>query len=452
MKTHHRLSAAVLTWTLAGLLAPVLLADLTYAASTVLSDVPLAAAKRPNPNLILAMDDSGSMDFETGANVAEGVFWWSPAEGRFHGRKQDDCLDYVSKGTWGGTGSLNFNNGGSMGQQASGCTSGLTPPASGNNVAPTYDAAGTKYNWIMYSYLFPNGHCGDPGPGTTTLPAPPCDARIYNDGGIVPLAATQQFAFTRSSTYNRMYYNPAVTYLPWKPYNDGTTNCPSGTYSSPICTPGNASTTMTMSHPVYGSATSGSSMNLFATYTTPVDGSSNPVGSYIFRMQPGMIMPAAPVTATPTGTTKFRLCTNSGGCGGWLAPGSAPWTTSTSNVCLTNSTVTSCANNMGMPVGSVTINLSTVAKPSGYSVGPNYDYTEAAITYTPGTYWKLDPTTCGTMAAPVASNLANGTCAYGPDGLLLSRVDLRTAAGPFTVPAGRTDCAGGTSCTLAEER
>ena len=92
------------------------------------------------------------------------------------------------------------------------------------------------------------------------------------------------------------------------------------------------------------------------------------------------------------------------------------------------------------------------AKPTGYSVNKPYDYVEAAITYTPGTYWKLDPTTCGTMASPNASNLANGTCAYGPDGLLLSRVDLRVAAGPFTVPAGRTDCAGGTSCTLAEER
>ena len=434
MKTRHRLSAAMPTWALTGLLASVLVANLTYAASTVISDTPLAAAKRPNPNLILSMDDSGSMDFEVGANVAEGVFWWSLTDGRFQGHKQDDCSDYVAKSPWGGTGSLNFNNFGSSGQQKSGCST---------------DPASTKYTWMMYSYLFPNGHCGDPGPGSTTIPAYPCDARIYNDAGIIPLAATQQFAFTRSSTYNRMYYNPAVTYVPWKPYNDGTTSCPSGTYSSPVCTPGNASTTMTLSHPVYGSATSASSMNLFATYATPLDASSNPVASFIFRMQPGMIMPALPTAGLPTGTTKFRLCANSGGCGAWLAPGTAPWTTSSSNACLMNATITSCANNMGMPVGT-TINMT--AKPSGYSVNAPYDYAEAAITYTPGTYWKVDSATCGTMAAPVSANLTNGTCAYAPDGQLLSKVDLRTAAGPFTVPAGRTDCAGGTTCTLAEEK
>ena len=244
-----------------------------------------------------------------------------------------------------------------------------------------------------------------------------------------------------------MYYNPAVTYLPWKPYNDGTTTCPSGTYSSPVCTPGNASTTMTLSHPVYGSATSVSSMNLFSLYTG-LDSSSNPQTGFIFRMQPGMIMPALPTTGVPTGTTKFRLCSSSA-CGAWLAPGTAPWTTSSSNACLINTTITSCANNMGMPVGT-TINMT--ATPSGYSVAQPYSYVEAAITYTPGTYWKVDSATCGTMASPVAANLTNGTCAYGPDGQLLSRVDLRTAAGPFTVPAGRTDCAGGTSCTLAEER
>jgi type IV pilus assembly protein PilY1 len=104
---------------------------------------------------------------------------------------------------------------------------------------------------------------------------------------------------------------------------------------------------------------------------------------------------------------------------------------------------------MGMPVG---LTISMTSTPSGYSVPQPYDYVEAAITYTPGTYWKVNPTTCGTMAAPVASNLANGTCAYGPDGQLLSRVDLRVAAGPITVPAGRTDCVGGTTCTLAEEK
>ncbi len=441
MKTCHRLSAAALTWTLTGLLALASLANMAHAASTTISDVPLAAAKRPNPNLIMSLDDSGSMDFELGTNVAEGVFWWNPTDGRFHGRKQDDCLDYVSKGTWGGTGSINFDNFGSYGLHPSGC--------------PT-DPAGTQYNWIMYTYLFPNGSCGQSNP---TIAAWPCDARTYNDGGLVVAAPTQQLAFLHSSAYNRIYYNPAITYLPWHPYSDGTTNCPSSTPTpntlvSGVCTPGNASTTSTLSHPVYGSAASVSNMNLFSNLATPVDPSAspNPAAGFIFRMQAGMILPALSTVAAPNGTTKFRLCSASA-CGGWLAPGAAPWTTSSNNVCLVNATITSCANGMGMTVANGSPGkIDLTATPSGYSVAQPYTYVDAAITYTPGTYWKLDPTTCGTMASPSASNLANGTCAYGPDGLLISKVDLKTAAGPFTVPSSRTDCAGGTSCTLAEEK
>ena len=108
--------------------------------------------------------------------------------------------------------------------------------------------------------------------------------------------------------------------------------------------------------------------------------------------------------------------------------------------------ITSCANSMGMVVGN---RLSMTTKPGGYAVNTPYDYVEAAITYTPATYWKVDRPRA-TRAS--RARLAAGTCAYGPDGQLISKVDLKAAAGPFTVPAGRTDCAGGTSCTLTEER
>ncbi len=428
MKTCHRLCVAVLARTAIGLLALAPLANLAHAASTTISDVPLAAAKRPNPNMIMAIDDSGSMDFELAANVAEGVFWWNQAQGRFHGRIHNDCSDYVSKGTWGGTGSLNFNGAGGYGTQASKCPSEQSPLV--------------QHTWIMYAYLFPNGSCGQTSP---TIAAWPCDARTYNDGGIVPAAPTQQLAFLHSSDYNRMYYNPGVTYLPWKPYSDGTTSCPSGTMSSGVCTPGNASTTSTLTHPVYGSASSISNLPLFSLYTG-LDGSSNPQTGFIFRLHPGMILPRVPTGAGLAGTTKYRLCVEGTGCGGWLTPG-------TSNACLVNTSITSCANNMGMLVGSGAAGkIDMAVTPSGYTVNAPYNYVEAAITYTPGTYWKVDTTNCGTMASPNTTNLINGTCAYGPDGRLIYKVDLKTAAGPFTVPAGRTDCGGGTSCTLTEER
>ena len=53
-----------------------------------------------------------------------------------------------------------------------------------------------------------------------------------------------------------------------------------------------------------------SSMNLFSNYTG-LDSSSNPQTGFIFRMQPGMIMPAGPPSTGRAGTTKYRLCSNS---------------------------------------------------------------------------------------------------------------------------------------------
>ena len=126
-----------------------------------------------------------------------------------------------------------------------------------------------------------------------------------------------------------------------------------------------------------------------------------------------MILPRNPTGAGLPGTTKYRLCVEGTGCGGWLNP--------VHHECVRDgrferSSITSCANSMGMSVGS---NLDLNVKPSGYSVSKPYTYVEAAITYTPGTYWRVDSTNCGTMASPNTTNLSNGTCAYGPDGRLI---------------------------------
>lgn len=104
------------------------------------------------------------------------------------------------------------------------------------------------------SYLFPNGT------GT--------GAKQFADDnslgrGVPP---SPQFAAMRSSTFNPMYYNPAITYSPWKPaYHDGALQ----TYS-------NASPTAAKSHP----ALSGSvTMNLTADQTAN------------FYYRPGMLRP-----------------------------------------------------------------------------------------------------------------------------------------------------------------
>ena len=450
MKTRHRLSAAVLTWTLTGLLFSAPLADLAQAASTTLSDVPLAAAKRPNPNMIMAIDDSGSMDFEIGVNGNDGALWWHYAKGRFFGLDQTDTDKCAVSAT-----------------NAWGCTTGQTvnynavPGASivdgGGNIVP-------PMIWGKFAYLFPNGMCGQTTtasdfpayPAARVTPTYPCDTRTYGDdfGAMkwyagnknnvfrhYTVAPTQQFAWLRSSAYNGLYYSPAITYVPWRAYYDGTTNCPSGTYSGTtlVCTPGNASTTSTLSHPYYGSSTSQSNMNLFASLATPTDGGSpaKPLYNYIFRMYPGMIV--------PTGAS-YHLCTTTANLaiypGGSVKNTCAAWTGPTAkNLCLTNATITSCASHMGM----------LVVTPSTDKISlTGQDHADVSIAYVPGVYWKADTATCGVSTA---SKLSAGTCAYGPDGQLLLKVDLSTASGNFTgMPSTRTDCALGTTCTVAEEK
>jgi len=133
----------------------------SYSAPLSLETTPLFTTNSAKPNLILSIDDSGSMDAESLFNSNDGALWWNTTNNSF--------VD--------STGAENFNESGR--------------------------ANGT---WKKYIYLFPNGT------GT--------GKRVYNDASnnhfaIPPI---KQYAYTRSAEYNKMYYNPNDTYEPWTDY------------------------------------------------------------------------------------------------------------------------------------------------------------------------------------------------------------------------------------------
>lgn len=373
MTTARELMKKTLISWLIGAMALGPAAPAALAASADFSNVPLPSKKRPNPNMIFAIDDSGSMDFEIAVNGNDGSLWFQTGDGRFHGRKMDDTSDFVTTG-YGGTGTINFNATGALSD-----------------------------TWKKYSYLFPNGT----GSSATS------DQRSLADGNDshFAIAPTEQFGWTRSSAYNKQYYNPAITYAPWRPYNPPSGSaCNSGTAtgsgSTFLCTPGNANKDAARSHPVYGSTTVDVDANVAANQNT----------NFRFRMYAGMIV--------PNGAT-YRLCSGDGdgeNCGSWQSA-------VTENRCLTKSSgginVTDCAPRaMGMSIG------------SNLSMGSN-DHAEVAIQYYPATYYVAD----ASVATPDA---------YGPDGQKLRRVTIASGNAPFPKATTRSDCAGA-DCTYAEE-
>lgn len=157
----------------AGRLAACSLAGLMFAAPAAAGEIaqsPLTVSTSVKPNVVLTVDDSGSMDFETLVDASDGAFWWNTGTGTFWG---------TTTGA-GGQPGFNFNDTGKAG---------------------TTDVAGVT--WKKYSYLFPNG--GDSG------------NRALLDGVNAHFAIppTRDFAFARSSDYNRAFYDPLATYEPW---------------------------------------------------------------------------------------------------------------------------------------------------------------------------------------------------------------------------------------------
>jgi type IV pilus assembly protein PilY1 len=118
-----------------------------------LEQTPLFTSFSSKPNLILSIDDSGSMDAETLFSTNDGALWWSTSKQSF-----------VENGV-------------------------------------VNDLTNRKH-----FYLFPNGYSSNYD-GRRTL----------SDGSTSHFAIPPfiQYGFTRSSSFNKMYYNPNVTYKPW---------------------------------------------------------------------------------------------------------------------------------------------------------------------------------------------------------------------------------------------
>ena len=183
--------------------------------SITLADGPLFLVNSAKPNLILSVDDSGSMDSEVLLPTNDGALWWNTTTAP---------PSFLSS-----PGVLNFNSVG--------------------------DATA---DWKKYVYLFPNGHAGPPYP---------TGQRVYADSthdhyAVPPLP---QYAYLRSPTYNKAYFDPATTYKPWTAY--GTTF----TDASPTAARSDA----TRSTPT---------VNLTADI-------SSTAGNWTFKLQPGMTIP-----------------------------------------------------------------------------------------------------------------------------------------------------------------
>jgi len=197
-------------------LATIGLAFQAESQATDLARQPLNAATLARPSVLFAMDDSGSMDAEVlidGAN--QGWVYGNTKDANLHpnGKRRDGWADGDS---------------------------------------------------AMY-YLFPNGQ------GTGN--------RVYGDSDRAGLAVppTPQMAWTRSSDYNPIYYNPDKVYAPWSPaYVNGVTQ-----------TFANADPAAARSHPLLGSST-------FTLNATLLSSTAN----WLFTFTAGMVIPSDATSIT----------------------------------------------------------------------------------------------------------------------------------------------------------
>lgn len=163
--TTHLLASGVLTAVTFGVAST--------AQAFSIAQSPLFLSSNVKPNLILGIDDSGSMDSEVLFDTNDGALWWNTDTQSFVGLGRDDAVE---------AGAINYNEGG-----------------------------GTSETWQKYVYMFPNGAGDQP-------------ARTYDDGDNAHYAIPPrpEYAFARAPYYNKQYYDPERTYRPWAGYG-GTT-------------------------------------------------------------------------------------------------------------------------------------------------------------------------------------------------------------------------------------
>ena len=232
------------------------------AAPLAIADTPLFLSTGVKPNLIMAIDDSGSMDFELLLRGNDGAAWWrigasggctaATDNNSFLGCAADGSTDVAASG------SLNFNN-----------------------------AGNANATWRKFGYLFPNGYA------TGNTDRKRANDATYDHFSVPPLP---EYAWSRSPEYNGAYFDPTNVYTPW----------PSGggfTFT-------NASTTAARFDPVFTGAGTIDLTRDFAgmvsvdTATSCSDSTLSSVNSdYHFRVYTGMTIPAGTcIRATnPTG-------------------------------------------------------------------------------------------------------------------------------------------------------
>ncbi len=132
-----------------------------------LENSPLFLDSIDKANLMLVIDDSGSMDWEVSIpDTTDGVLWWDVTAAAFVGANQLGQINQHLSG-------FDFLDG-------------------------------------PHFYLFPNG----------TIVADGIDRRWYDDvlalpGKSLAIPPFIQYAFTRTAEINTEYYNHHVTYKPW---------------------------------------------------------------------------------------------------------------------------------------------------------------------------------------------------------------------------------------------
>jgi type IV pilus assembly protein PilY1 len=236
-----------------------------------LSDTPLFLAAGAEPNLIMAIDDSGSMDNEVLFPTNDGAAWWrAGTSGQCDGTDNNSFVGCRNNATGSNdvreAGKLNFNN--------------------------TGDSSGT---WKKYVYLFPNGQ------NSNNDSARRRSGDATNDHfAIPPLPA---FAWARSPNHNKAYFNPKVPYQPWTNNEDYTFNnsSPSAARFDPVFET-NLTMNLILDHAGTGTSANGTTCNALP--------ANQVADNHYFKVYTGMTLPVGTCIRRQAGTIWEEVRTN----------------------------------------------------------------------------------------------------------------------------------------------
>lgn len=163
------------------------------AASAVMAAIPMDLPNSPlfltggaKPNLIMALDGSGSMDMEIMLPTNDGAAWWRGGNvPNGESCEANSIRSFVGCGT---DGTKNVPSSGGTNR-------------SGSLLNFNHHFDNTNFN--RYNYLFPNGSSTSPNTS---------DRRADGTPALPPL---DEFAWARSPAYNGTYFDPAENYVPW---------------------------------------------------------------------------------------------------------------------------------------------------------------------------------------------------------------------------------------------